>query len=312
MAAVARPDALPTSAPAGLVVHGPEETLRDFCFQEDGRLWFVAPQGARFELVTSTSDAGVANPGDGAFHPFDEAVVRAALATVRYRVQGLSAHVFLLPYPRRLGHASAAAHQLIMLSPGVRPLAEGQQHAAAVHELGHVIQYALMPDPAVELWSRYRGLRGITDASRYHAGAAHADRPHEIFAEDFRALFGGPLATYSGTIENASLTPPAAVEGLEAFLASLAEDATAGADGLRAFPNPTGGPSSFRRRGGDAEPLDLFDVTGRRLASLWPTPLAGGWQWRWDGRDERGVAAAPGVVFARPRWGHGAVRITVR
>jgi hypothetical protein len=43
-------------------------------------------------------------------------------------------------------------------------------------------------------------LRGL-DASRYQANAVHALRPHEVWAEDFRALFGGAIATSNGTIE---------------------------------------------------------------------------------------------------------------
>ena len=47
------------------------------------------------------------------------------------------------------------------------------------------------------------------------------NRPHEIFAEDFRALFGGPTANYSGTIENPGLVHPGAVPGLAAFFLNL-------------------------------------------------------------------------------------------
>src|SRR5512139_1481649 len=68
-------------ASRGLVIHDAETTLRDFCRPDsDGRLWLELPSGSRFELVTSTSDPAIANPGDGSFHPFDAAEVRAALA----------------------------------------------------------------------------------------------------------------------------------------------------------------------------------------------------------------------------------------
>jgi hypothetical protein len=296
--------AAPTSL-SDFVIHGPEETLRDFCLEEEGRMWFVTPEGARHELITSTSDPSIANPGDGLFHPFSESVVRAALVSVRYRLEGVGAEVFLLPYPRRLGHSSAAGRGIILLAPGVRPLSEEQQHATLAHELGHIVHHALMPDQRTELWTRYRVLRGIADEARFHPAAPHADRPHEIFAEDFRALFGGNLATYSGTIENASLTPPSHVQGLDAFLASLAGGLVADGDALLGFPNPSRGAMSFRRAGGEADPLDLYDLAGRKLATLNPTPLAHGWHWRWDGRDERGVPASPGVVFARLRGGVG-------
>ena len=63
-----------------------------------------------------------------------------------------------------------------------------------------------IPDDA-DGWTRYRALRGIGGASVCNASAPHADRPHEIFAEDFRP-FGGDLANYSGTIENRGSHPP--------------------------------------------------------------------------------------------------------
>jgi len=54
----------------------------------------------RFELITSISDPLISNGGDGSFHPFDESQVRSALSQVRFPLPGLSADVFLLPYPR--------------------------------------------------------------------------------------------------------------------------------------------------------------------------------------------------------------------
>jgi hypothetical protein len=188
---------------------------------------------------------------------------------------------------------------LILLSPGVVPLAVERQHAELTHELGHVVHLELMPDHVSTLWSRYRELRDIADVTVYSATARHADRPHEIFAEDFRALFGGPLANYSGSIENPALEPPAIVAGLEAFMMGLA----AGPSGLslRAFPNPTRGALRFHRSGGEAAPLDLFDVRGRRITALTPTVDGDGWSWWWDGRSERGASTGPGVLFARVR-----------
>lgn len=303
-AAVACANELPAaSSLTGLVIHGPEVTLRDYCRVEDGRLWLCLPHGARFELVTSTLDPVISNPGDGSFHPFDEAVVRAALDQVRFPLHGVAAEIFLLPYPRRDGLQSAAGNGLILLSPGVLPPSAAQQHAELVHELGHVVQYGLMPDHAGDLWSRYRTLRGLTDLSRYSQDAAHADRPHEIFAEDFRALFGGGLANYSGTIENPALCMPQAVSGLEAFMLHLAGiPLTAGP--LEAYPIPSAGSLRLRRSGGEAQPVDVFDVTGRRVATLDPTLAASGWEWRWDGRDHGGRTLGPGVWLARARGSH--------
>jgi hypothetical protein len=264
----------------------------------------------RFELVTSTSDPAIANPGDGAFHPFDLAEVRAALAGVRYPLGAIRADVFILPYPRRGSLESAAGPQVLLLSPGVRPLAREHQHAEFVHELGHVVQYQLMPDSDVQAWNAYRRMRGIEDVVRYAASSVHADRPHEIFAEDFRALFGGALANYSGSIENAALAAPTAVADLEPLLRSLA-DATTTSAGLRAAPNPARGPLRFTRAAETAAPLDLFDLSGRRVASLPAFAHAGVTEWMWDGRDVAGRTLGPGVLFARVREANAAtVRVT--
>src|ERR1051326_6180251 len=100
------------------------------------------------------------------------------------------------------------------------------------------------------------------------ASAAHADRPHEIWAEDFRALFGGAAATSAGTIENASLAYPTQIAGLDRFMASLAASAaSAGSARLMAAPLARGA-VSFSRFGTRAAVLDVFDAAGRRLASV--------------------------------------------
>ena len=294
----------------GFVIHGPEQTLRENCATDpDGRMWLDLPGGARFELVTSTGDAAIANPGDGAFHPFEEREVQAALAEVRFPLETVRADVYLLPFPRRGGVESAAGSELIMLSPGVRPLTREHQHAELVHELGHVVQYALMPDPDQPRWSRYRELRSIQDTAVYGPASRHADRPHEIFAEDFRALFGGATANYSGSIENASIAAPQAVPGLRGFVLELAGSASV--TSLTSYPNPTRGIVRFYRAGSSATPLDLFDVRGRRVASVVPTRAGNVVQWSWDGRDARGRPLASAILFARTRDGLATTRITL-
>src|SRR5205807_7522967 len=132
----------------------------------------------------------ITNPGDGDFHSFDAAEVRAAMTLVRFPLRGISAEVFILPYPRRQSLESAAGPGLILLSPGVRPLSREHQHSELVHELGHVVQYSFLPDAHAEDWSEYASMRGL-DPTVNNATSPHASRPHEIWAEDFRALFGG-------------------------------------------------------------------------------------------------------------------------
>jgi hypothetical protein len=299
---------VPTSG--RIVIHDAQETLRDWCrLDSQGVLWFVLPGGMSYELVTSAADPVISNHGDGAFHAFDAGEVSAALAAVSYPLGGVAAEVFILPYPRRAGLSSAAGPGLILLSPGVYQVSPEQQHAEFVHELGHVVQYARLPDQDAASWSRYRTLRGITDASVYSDNAAHADRPHEIFAEDFRALFGGPLANSTGNIENASLAPPTQVAGLADFMLQLAGTPLGVTLGAR--PNPARGSVFFSRKGSATVALDLFDLAGRRLATVAPEAVSGGVRWSWDGRDESGRRAGPGVVFARARDGSASACVTL-
>lgn len=293
--------ALSGAAGAAIAIHDAAETLREHCHTDaEGRLWLEAG-GFRFELIASIDDPAIPNRGDGRFHPFDPAEVRAALDAVRFPLEGIDAHVYLLPAPRRRGFESAAAPGLILLAPGVREVAREHQHAEVVHELGHVVHHARLPDHDVAGWARYRGLRGITGGA-YVAGAAHADRPHEIFAEDFRYLFGGALANHSGSIENAALALPDQVAGLADFFAGLAG---ATPPVLAATPNPSRGAVEFHGPARVRAPLDVFDAAGRRVATLAPEPRAEGTRWRWAPR-----AGASGVLFARLRDGSGAVRFT--
>jgi hypothetical protein len=296
---------------AGIVVHGAAETLRDYCRAEDGRLWLELPGGMRSELVTSTTDPLIANPGDGAFHAFDALEVQAALAAVTFPMGGVSAEVFILPYPRRESLESAAGPGLILLAPGVRELSREHQHSEFVHELGHVVQYALLPDTDQDGWERYMALRGLS--SDYNTALApHADRPHEIWAEDFRALFGGATANANGTIENATLAHPSQVPGLAEFMTSVAAAApAAGSARLVAAPFSRGA-VSFSRFGTQAAVLDVFDAAGRRIASVPPTVGGNSVAWSWNGSDRAGRMVRGEVVFARARDGRGgAVRVVV-
>lgn len=293
-------------------IHTAVDVERRFCTtDDDGRMWFHLPGGPSFELVTSVSDPAIINKGDGSFFPYDPSEVRAAIEEVSFPVAGIEFDVYILPFPRRAGLESAAGPGVILLSPGVRPLTRQHQHAETVHELGHIVQYALLPDLDRETWTRYRSIRGIEDEQTYWSGAAHANRPHEIFAEDFRALFGSATANYSGTIENASLAHPATVHGLRDFMVALAGDMPRSI-AFSAYPNPSRGPVTFSRAGNASVALDLFDAQGRRVATLEPSAGPLGTEWNWNGRDAAGRSVTPGVLFARARDAAGAtVRVTV-
>jgi hypothetical protein len=296
---------------AGIVVHDAGETLRDFCRSDGGRLYLELPDGSSWELVTSPLDPAVTNPGDGLFHAFEPAEVAAALDQVSYPLRQVSAEVFILPFPRRESLESAAGPGLILLSPGVRTLSREHQHSEFVHELGHVVQYALMPDADGSGWAEYARMRGLLPDVN-SAAAPHANRPHEIWAEDFRALFGGAAANSAGTIENSTIPYPTQVAGLDRFMVSVAANATqAGSVRLAAVPLAHGA-VSFSRFGTRAAVLDMYDTAGRRLASVSPSVGTNGVSWSWDGTNRSGQPVRGAVVFARARDGQGgSVRVVL-
>lgn len=88
----------------------------------------------------------------------------------------------------------------------------------ATHELGHNVDFQLMNN---ELWSEYKELRGIADKTVYNNNAPLAgNRPQEIFAEDFRLLYGCDEARVKAH-ENTNLVDPNEVEGLRDFFEKL-------------------------------------------------------------------------------------------
>ena len=293
--------ALATPAGASITVRTAQDVLDHHTSWEGDRLFVVGPDGSRWELVTDIEDPVIRNQGAGEFFPADPAQVQAALGALTYSMERIQVDIFILPFPRRELLPSSAEDHVIYLSPGVRPITDGKVHSILAHEMGHVVHRAYLPDHDEHAWEAYRTLRGIENTSIYHGGAAHRDRPHEIFAEDFRVLFGGTLANYSGTIENREILSPAGVAGLETFMRSLAEPSLVGTvRQLRLYPNPTRADVNLALSGEPGFPegglvvLSVFDVRGRLVAR---EGLAG--EYRWDGRLESGASAPPGLYFLR-------------
>jgi len=69
------------------------------------------------------------------------------------------------------------------------------------------------------------------------------------------------------------------------------------------LPNPFRGGTSVRYDvpvDGAAVRLEVYDVTGRRVRTLFDGPRsAGSWAAVWDGRDERGARCGSGVYYCR-------------
>lgn len=99
------------------------------------------------------------------------------------------------------------------------PLTKDKIHQLAIHELGHQVDFQLMDQ---DKWLEYRQIRGITDVVVYNnASNNYEDRPREIFAEDFRILCGGELASKTPHL-NQRLQDPNKVLGLAEFFEKLA------------------------------------------------------------------------------------------
>jgi hypothetical protein len=228
-----------------------------------------------------------------------------ALRAIHIDDAALDARIFVLPYPRREVIDSSARDGVIFLSPGVTSVTPSAVHFTVAHEIGHLYQYRWLPDTDVATWKKYAELRGIADASVYHATAAHANRPHEIFAEDFRFLFGGEQSNYSGSIENTALALPTQVQGLAEFLVELATPVQASSLRMVPTPNPFNPRTDIQFEfAGAARPSNIlvriFDASGRLVRRLYNGPPASpNLSLPWDGRNENGADASGGVYYAR-------------
>jgi len=93
------------------------------------------------------------------------------------------------------------------------------------HEVGHAFHNAFLPDDEdSDDWKIYRQLRGIEDSGKFNASTRHAYRPKEIFAEDFRVLFGSDDARFGGYVENSELLSPELFPDLSEFFLDVARE----------------------------------------------------------------------------------------
>ncbi len=304
-----------------VTIISPENVMEMTSKTADGKLLFNLADGQSYQFVEGMSDPQITNKGDGRFHPFDEDLVIKALSAIDVggRAMNLSVNVYLLPLPRQGFITSSACGADIFLSPGVYEISFAACAYSVVHELGHVFQSAYLPDGSSEAWPAYLKLRGIYDDPRYVETAPHASRPAEIFAEDFRFLFGGAEARSSGTIENAQLCLPDAVTGLREFIVGLVpiEPAVATAPSARPtlvvsnYPNPFNPVTTIRASlsgvpAGSARDADVavYRVDGSLVKHVFHGIASGDeLSVRWDGTDGRGGESASGVYFYVVRCG---------
>lgn len=281
----------------------PADVLAEYVEEHDGRLWVNVPGRTSWELASP--GAGDESP----VHPMDGDVVADAWRDIAPAfTEHVPVTIVVLPMPRTLLPVSSAEDNLIYLSPGSAPYTERQIHFLLAHEMGHVVHRAFLETETD--WALYQEIRNIGDPSVYHDWAAHANRPREIFAEDFRYLFGGAKANYSGTIENAAIAMPDDVPGLRAYFLSLVPAppvaATVGhaTPTLNLSPNPTRGATLISLAWPAGAPVELstlriVDVSGRVVLTRDVLSAAGGERHiRWDGRTDGGRPVGAGVYFA--------------
>ncbi len=265
------------------------------------------PDGRMVPVVTDISDASIYNKGDGRFHPFTPELVDHVLGSISHPHMPLEVRIYLLPYPRRGVLTSSTTGNEMFLSPHVLDIERTVASYVIAHELGHAFHNKFMPAGS-GLWREYRGLRGIANETTFSDVAAHAYRPREIFAEDFRVLFGGVEAYFGGHVENTDIAEPATIAGLGDFYLRAADGneprprITAASS-----PNPFNPETEIRvaldASGAGNVSVRVYSVTGALVRDLFDGAGTGDFSVRWDGRDNRGTQVSSGTYYAQIRMG---------
>ncbi|MCP4572337.1 MAG: hypothetical protein GY838_08280 [bacterium] len=272
-------------------------------------------------VLEGTAAGSVALEADKVvWYPFDTQVVAKALATMAGFHADVDVDVYILPAPPAEVGSSFARRDAIYLSPGFGPVKPETVASITAHEMGHVLTWAFV-DGKPGRWDAYSELRGL-DPAVHRADARHAWRPREILAEDLRFLFGGLLATSTGTIENAELATPDRVEGLEELLVSFLQDPGVAARPAvaMAFPNPCNPRTSIHlslppgASTSVAAKVVIFDIRGARVRTITGGRFANdAVTVQWDGTGEGGGLVASGrymyVISASGQTARGSVTL---
>ncbi|HET9886440.1 MAG TPA: hypothetical protein VFR10_02915 [bacterium] len=297
-------------AHAALEVVADESVSERFLQTQDGET-YLRIDDREWTMITDPHDPSISSLGDGEFHPMSVALVNDALSFIDPLCGKLDGRVLVLPYPRRDNLKSSCEGNLVLLSPGIQEVAPEHVQATTIHEIGHLFQHTYAPEGSIA-WEHYLDVRGLRDA-RFADTAAHRDRPREIFAEDFRSLFGTALATASGSIENPDLLLPSQVPGLREWMSELSRrplpPVRENALVYEVFPNPARrGELTEIRFSGDASAFTpasaaaasrawVLDLSGRRVRELRSSGAPS--RFVWDGTTEEATAVSAGVYFVR-------------
>ena len=263
--------------------------------------------GRYLSVITDIDDPTISNKGDGSFHPFREEKIIEILEAITHPNLDVDMQIYILPYPRRNLLVSSTSGRAVFLSPHVLEIHPAVCAYIVSHEIGHVFHHAYLPDNS-PLWGRYRQIRGITDTWRYSATRMHAYRPAEIFAEDFRVLFGSVEAAFGGRVENPELSSPLVVAGLREFFADLGGTPVATGPKVRAtsYPNPFNPDTEIRINipheiltAQKNVTVRIYNVRGALVTEIYSdVPTGEDLFVHWDGRDQRGNSVASANYFA--------------
>ncbi len=292
-------------------IHGPEEITAGLIVNKDGSRELVHPAVGSLTLM----------PSDNDWVPFNENAVSNALSAMQGFSTRMDVEVFLLPAPPAGINSSFARRGAIFLAPGTGEVPEVTVAYITTHEMGHVMTWAFLDDHPSR-WDAYMDMRGL-DESNLSIDAIHADRAREILAEDIRFLFGGSLATWSGSIENHDLILPDQVFGLDQLLVSFIQADLVGKLPVvsRAFPNPCNPLTTIEMAldsrftgNGDSAILRIFDIRGSLVRTLNSGHVANGRiAIQWNGSDQSGSGVASGrylyVMQAGPIVAKGSVTL---
>jgi len=295
--------------------------LDDF-IEVDGQLEGFAllelPTGEVYRLITDISDPSITNKGDGRFYPFDYKMVLQALNDIDLdgRKLDIVAHVYILPYPVSGYLKSFVSGNSIFLSPGTVEFDYRTISFVVAHEFGHLFQHRYMPLSDSLMWERYMRLRGIEGLDPIYSNTfSHDDNPVEIFAEDFRVLFGSSQARGIDNIENDMLIPPQEVSGLREFFIGLVSDdqySLAPRQDMKTFnyPNPFNPtttivaelPAEYSFSNGIS--LNIYDVRGSVVRTIRDYKIEGNLiKFFWDGRSGDGLDVKSSVYLYSITYG---------
>jgi hypothetical protein len=277
-------------------------------------------EGEQIEVITDVNDPLITNKGDGSFHSLSTSLVLDCLDRIEYPGMNVDVDVFVLPYPRVNVLSSSAVGRRVFLSPNMREVSpEGAAYTIA-HEMGHVFQYCHVPVSTNPRWEEYSRIRGILGDPRFSDSSPHAYRPREIFAEDFRVLFGGPLAFFGGRVENPELESPVTVAGLEEFCIGLTRrvPGPSAIASVTSYPNPFNPQTELRvALGSDYQATNavvtvrIYDVRGALVRELYAgQPVGPDMRVPWDGRDGEGRQVASSTYFGVVEAGN--ARVTTK